>query len=79
MMKLKEEEDEAVVVATWGREEKAESSDIGVVSVTGSVVASGNKVFIYFLFFSLPAGSDLPAEIPIFLRYNRNDFGMTGN
>ena len=34
-MKLKEEEDEAVVVATWGLEGKAENSDIGVVSVTG--------------------------------------------
>ena len=67
MMKLKEEEDEAVVVATWGREEKAENSDIGVVSVTGSVVVSDNKVFICFLFFSLPAGLDLPAEILIFL------------
>ena len=67
MMKLKEEEDEAVVVATWGREEKAENSNIGVVSVTGSVVVSDNKVFICFLFFSLPAGSDLLAEIPIFL------------
>ena len=78
MMKLKEEEDEAVVVAMWGREEKGKNSDIGVVLVTGSVVASDNKVFICFLFFSLSAGLDLSAEITIFLWYNRNDFDMTG-
>ena len=47
----------------WGWEEKAENSEIDVVLVTGSMVASNDKVFTFFLL----AGLDLPVEIWNFL------------